>query len=273
MIAGPPSAFTRAGLRLAVHDTGGDGSAVVLQHGLCGDAAQTAELFLDDPRWRWLTLECRGHGKSEAGDRAGFSIAAFADDLAALIEARRLPPVVLGGISMGAALALRLAVRRPALVRALVLARPAWVTGPGPDNMAPNAEVGDLLGRFDAAKARDIFARSATARRLAREAPDNLASLERFFDRTPQDVTAALLTAIPRDGPGVSAGEVRALDVPALVIGHGRDLVHPFSHAEALAGLVPGARLVAITPKATDRARHVAEVRAALRAFLEGLPG
>jgi pimeloyl-ACP methyl ester carboxylesterase len=247
------------------------GQPVVLQHGLCADGAQTAEMFLDDPHWRWLTLECRGHGRSDAGDRAGFSIAAFADDLAALIEARGLAPVVAGGISMGAAIALRLAVRRPELVRGLVLARPAWVTDSGPANMAPNAAVGRLLARHDSAEAREIFARSATAHRLARDAPDNLASLMGFFAREPQDVTAALLTAISRDGPDVTVEEVHALDVPTLVIGHGRDVVHPFAHAEALAGLIPGARLIAIAPKAADRARHVAEFRTALRTFLEDL--
>ena len=49
---------------------------------------------------------------------------------------------------MGAAIALRLAVKQPELVRALVLARPAWVTEPAPPNMQAYAEVGELLSRF-----------------------------------------------------------------------------------------------------------------------------
>ena len=74
------------------------------------------------------------------------------------------------------------------------------------------------------------------------------------------------------DGPGVTPDQVAALTLPALVIGHGRDLLHPFDHAERLAGLISGARLVEITPKATSLDRYVLEFRAALRSFLTALP-
>jgi pimeloyl-ACP methyl ester carboxylesterase len=261
--------FLRDGLALCVDEAGGAGMPVVLQHGLCGDAGQTKEVFPDDPRFRRITLECRAHGASEAGDVAGLSIATFADDLAALIEANRQAPLVVGGISMGAAIALRLAVRRPDLVRGLVLARPAWVTAAAPDNMAPNTEVGRLLAALPADEARDAFLGGDCAKRLAGTAPDNLASLEGFFSRKPQAVTAALLHAIASDGPGVSEADARAIHAPTLVIGHARDAVHPLAHAETLAALIPGARLVTITAKADSRADYVCDFRAALSAFLK----
>ena len=95
---------------------------------------------------------------------------------------------------MGAAIASRLAVTRPELVRGLILVRPAWATQAAPDNMAPNAEVGALLARYPADEARAIFAAGATAKRLAVVAPDNLASLMGFFGRSAQADTARLLT-------------------------------------------------------------------------------
>jgi pimeloyl-ACP methyl ester carboxylesterase len=104
---------------------------------------------------------------------------------------------------------------------------------------------------------------------LAERAPANLASLDAFFARTPISTTAALLQAIAADGPGVSDDELRALTAPTLIIGHERDVVHPFAHAKALAGLIPKARLVAITPKADDKQRHVADFQAALAEFLQ----
>ncbi len=249
----------------------GEGPPFVFQHGLCGDAAQPGEVFPTDAGFRRITLECRGHGLSEPGDPSTFSIATFADDVADMIEAKAIAPVVLGGISMGAAIALRLAVTRPELVSALVLARPAWLIEDAPANMRPFGEVGDLLARFPADEARARFDRSDIAARLEREAPDNLASLRGFFERSPQRVTACLLSRIAADGPGVTADQVAALKVPALVIGHGRDVLHPFDHAERLAGLIPNARLVEITPKATSWDRYVLEFRAALRSFLTGL--
>ncbi len=252
-----------------VDDAGGPGLPVVFQHGLGGDARQTAEAFPADPRFRRLTLECRGHGGSAAEASDTFSIAAFADDVAGMIEAVGRGPLVVGGISMGAAIALRLAARRPDLVRGLVVARPAWVTQAAPDNMQPNAEVGRLLATLPTDAARQAFLAGDTASGLAEQAPDNLASLLGFFDRPTPAVTAALLQAIAADGPGVSEQQVRAIVVPALVIGHGRDFVHPLSYATTLATLIPNARLVEITSKADDRARYVADFHTALSGFLK----
>lgn len=259
------------GPRLNVEDGGGAGLPMLFQHGLCGDARQTAEVFPVNPAFRRITLECRGHGASAPGDMAQFSIAAFAADAAALIDRLDAGPIAVGGISMGAAIALRLAVTRPELVRALVIARPAWSTSPAPVNMAPNAEVGELLARLPSTEARATFEGSATAKRLAIEAPDNLASLMGFFSRQPQAVTSALLCRISADGPGVTESQVKAIAIPALVIGNAMDSVHPMALAEDLAAIIPDATLVRITPKAQDRGRYVSDFQLTLNNFLEGL--
>ena len=257
--------ITRNSQRLAVHGGGTDGPPLVFQHGLCGDARQVAEAMAPLAPQRWTCLECPGHGASDMA--AAPTIAGFANDVAALAET--LPgPVILGGISMGAAIATRLAVTRPDLVRALVLVRPAWVTGAAPANMAPNAEVGDLLSRLPPDAARAAFATGATARRLAAQAPDNLASLTGFFDRAPPADTARLLTAISADGPGITDADLRALRLPTLVCVTDEDAIHPAAHGETLARLIPGARLIHLPPKGRDRAAHLAALATALRPFL-----
>jgi pimeloyl-ACP methyl ester carboxylesterase len=261
----------RAPVQLTYYDAARGSVPVVLQHGLCGSAQQTAEAFPEDEDLRLLTLECRGHGTSSAGAADGLSIASFADDVIALIESERLAPVILGGISMGAAISLRIAVRRPELVRALILARPAWVTESAPANMRPNAEVGELLASVAPERARARFEQGATARQLATEAPDNLASLLGFFERQPLIVTAELLQRISVDGPGVSPDEVRAVAVPALVIGHQADAIHPLSHARSLAALLPQAELVEITPKSVSRETYINDLHAAIRQFIRSI--
>jgi hypothetical protein len=101
-------------------------------------------------------------------------------------------------------------------------------------------ESGGLLTRPDPDAARAAFAAGDTARRLAVETPDNLASLMGFFDRPPQEVTARLLSAISADGPGVTAAEVAALRLPVLVCGTAEDAVHPL----ALGRLIEAADLI-----------------------------
>jgi pimeloyl-ACP methyl ester carboxylesterase len=256
----------RRGVQLAVHGGGDTGPPLVFQHGLCGDAGQVAEAMAGLAPQRWACLECAGHGASGMDPEP--SIARFADDVAALIEGLD-HPAVLGGISMGAAIACRLAVTRPDLVRALVLVRPAWVTEPAPANMAPNAEVGALLARLTATAARSTFAQGTTAQTLSRTAPDNLASLMGFFDRRPLQNTARLLTSISADGPGITAAELQALTLPVLICATAEDAVHPLAHATALADLIPGARIVVLPPKGRDKPAHLAALNGAMTGFLK----
>ena len=260
------SVLRRDGLELAVYRGGKTGPALVFQHGLCGGSGQISEAMQGLGDQRWQALECRGHGMSPLGEAV--SLAVFAGDVAAMIEAIGVP-VVLGGISMGAAIATRLAVLRPDLVRALVLVRPAWVVEAAPENMAPNTEVGMLLEALPLDQARAFYATGATARRLQVEAPDNLASMIGFFNRKPLYETARLLTTISADGPGISEADLRSLRIPALICGCGEDAIHPMTHAQALAALIPQARLVELPAKARDKAAHLGKLAQAMTLFLK----
>ena len=257
----------RAGIELHGIDTG-TGLPVVFQHGLGGNDGQAAEVFPDGEAFRRLTLECRGHGRSSLGDPRALSIATFAADVLAFADARGVRQFVAGGISTGAAIALHLAARHPERVTGLILARPAWLWGAAPANMQVFVEVAQHLGQPDG---RAAFERTATAQRLAKEAPDNLASLLGFFATPNPAALAPLFKAIAGDGTGVSETDAARITVPTLVLGTGIDLVHPLDYARTLAARIPGAVLAEITPKATDRPRYVEEFRTALRRFLKGL--
>jgi pimeloyl-ACP methyl ester carboxylesterase len=243
----------------------GTGQTVVFQHGLCGNAAQTQEAFPNDPRFRLLTVECRGHGASDIGPYTDISIKTFAEDVASQVSS----PSIIGGISMGAAISLHLAVHRPDLVKALVLARPAWVIEKAPANNQPNIEIGQLLSQFSPDVAKEKFLASELAKHLSRVAPDNLASLSTFFSREPIANTAALLRGIATDGPGVTEAELRAIKIPTLIIATEQDYVHPMAHAEMLQTMIPNAKLKRITPKGVDKQRYITEFQSTLLKFFE----
>lgn len=261
--------FSRDGLTFAAYQSSNDGPALLFQHGLCGDSAQTADVMPANLAHRHYAIDCRGHGGSEPGPVAQFTIATFTNDVIAFIERHVEAPCIIGGISMGAAISLRLAVKRPDLVSGLILARPAWFTEAGPPNLEPNAEVGQLLASHSAVVARQKFLESPTAVMLRDIAPDNLVSLTNMFERTPQRVTAELLTRIPADGPGVSIANIAALKLPVLVLATGEDFVHPVLLADNLAATIPGAKRVVITSKSVDAAAYTREFRSALQDFLK----
>ncbi len=193
--------FRSDGLHLVLHVEEGTGPVMFFQHGLCGDAVQPAAVFPRDAGVRLAVLECRGHGRSEPGDPSAFSLATFAEDVASAIRAVSDGPCVVGGISMGAAIAMRIACREPGLVSGLVIARPAWGVEAAPENMRPNLLVGEMLCHAASSDEAMQFAQSQTGRKLATESPDNLKSLLSFFNRAPRDVTAQLLLRLSNDGP------------------------------------------------------------------------
>lgn len=107
--------------------TGGEGDSLLLLHGLGGSAANWVELLAEAlDRYRVLVPDLPGHGGSgRLGPRAGMS--EFADVVAGLIEHEQAGPTLVAGHSFGGLVALRLAHRRPDLVRGLLLAAPAGI--------------------------------------------------------------------------------------------------------------------------------------------------
>src|SRR2546423_3460779 len=117
----------------------GEGEPLLLVQGRGGGAANwlaLAPLLL--PGRRLIVPELPGHGGSEPLPAAP-SLSAYADRLAVLLD----KPAAVVGHSLGGAIALRLAIRRPDLVRALVLAGSAGISSgsrrapPSPTSTGP----------------------------------------------------------------------------------------------------------------------------------------
>ncbi len=171
--------FQREGVEMAYGDRG-IGLPVVFQHCLGGDDAQISDIFPDKPATRRITLECRGQGNSAFGSVSALSTETLTEDTYALAQSLDPRPTVDGGISMGAAIALRLAAHHPEQVHAVILARRAWVTVASPANMKPYGLVGELLQRHAPEEALQRFDASETALHLSQHAPGSLASLRGF---------------------------------------------------------------------------------------------
>jgi len=259
---------TEDGCSLAYEDVG-SGLPAIWQHGLGADRQQPAEVFPGNAGIRRITLECRGHGESRMGDPARLSIAQFATDVAALLDHLCIEEAVLGGISLGAAISMRLAASIPSLVRALIIARPAWVDEPAPPTMKPYLLVAELLKQYGREEGLRRFADSETLAAVESVSPDNAASLRSFFSRRDEESSVELLSRIPRDGPGLSGQDIASIGIPTLVIGNAEEYVHPLRYASRLKGLIPGATLQVITSKTVDKALYKSQFRETLACFFE----
>jgi pimeloyl-ACP methyl ester carboxylesterase len=106
---------------------GGSGSPVVLVHGLGGAASNWIELAPELARdQRVVALDLPGHGGSSPLPALP-NLEPFADRLALVLEREEAVPALVIGHSLGCVVALRLAIRRPDLVRGLVLCSAAGI--------------------------------------------------------------------------------------------------------------------------------------------------
>src|SRR6185503_16884400 len=99
--------FEHDGIQFHYRDSGG-GTPFFFQHGLGADANQTFDLFKPPTGIRLITFDCRGHGETRPlGPEEKISVEQFTDDLRSLMDHLKIERAVIGGISMGAAIALR----------------------------------------------------------------------------------------------------------------------------------------------------------------------
>ena len=252
----------------------GEGRAFVFQHGLGGDVSQPFGLFQPPSGIRLLGFDARGHGRTRPlGDPARLNFQIFGDDLRAFLEHLGLPSVVLGGISMGAALALHFTLRWPDKVDGLILSRPAWLEEPCPYNVKMFTLLSTLILKQGPQRGWVEFQRSAEYQEALTQWPDVARSFALQFQNPRVEETAVKFERIIRDRPHPDRRAWAGIRVPALILGNHCDPVHPFAMAEELARVIPGAAFREITSKSVSIEQHTADVQNALETFLTRLGG
>jgi pimeloyl-ACP methyl ester carboxylesterase len=247
----------------------GRGYPFIFQHGLGGDADQTFAFFPPGHPFRLLTLECRGHGETRPlGPEDKLSIATFADDVIELMEELGIERAIVGGISMGAAVALNIALRFPDRCRALILSRPAWEDKPNPPTLHVLTKVAKLIRKHGAQEGLKHFRELPDYNDVLKASPDNIVAIESQFTHPRAEETVAKLERIPADAPNRNRDEWESIVMPVLVLANRQDLIHPFDYAETLARIVPGAILKEVTAKSTSVDRHNDDVRNAIFEFI-----
>ena len=101
----------------------GAARTVLLAHNLMCDRRVFAPLVRDLERdYRVINVDMRGHGASTA--HAAFEIADTAGDAAAILEQEGAGDVLVVGVSLGASMAMELALARPSRIAGMVLLAP-----------------------------------------------------------------------------------------------------------------------------------------------------
>jgi pimeloyl-ACP methyl ester carboxylesterase len=232
----------------------GDGSPLLYLHGLL---AQGSIARSEAPSgFRLATYDQRGHASGTPFvDPSAYALEEFVADALEVLHALGWERAALGGTSMGAVIALRLALDHPDLVETLILTAPPFadVKSQAVDTFD---EMAAELEELEPAEA--IRTRRAAA--LERGMPLEATS---FFDtwaaHDPHAIAVALRT-VPRWIPFPDLAEVSRLEMPIVVLAWPEDPLHPLDVPERIAaltgaplGLLSGIAEVLAHPDAVSR--------------------
>jgi pimeloyl-ACP methyl ester carboxylesterase len=261
------------GTSLYYEDTGpgSTGETIVFSHGLLwGTELFAPQIAALRDRYRCIAWDHRGQGKSAADHRACIGMELVWQDAVRLVEKLAGGAVHFCGLSMGGFVAMRMAARRPDLVRSLVLLETS--SDPEPiENVARYrllTKVTRLLGpKIVKHKVAPIMLGRTILGDKARRA-----ELENFVDLMSRrrDIWRAVNGVVDRAGVH---DELARITAPTLVVVGDEDLATPKPKAERIAGAIAGAKLVTI-PRAghSSTVEEPALVTAAIKQFLQALP-
>ena len=232
--------FDYRGHRIAYRSYGSGGRVLVLIHGLLMNGGMFARLApeMASRGNRVVCVDLLGHGASDApGDFGLYSMTAFGDQVAALLDHLDLERAVVGGTSLGANVSLELGVAHPERTEGLFIEMP----------VLDNALVAVAVAFTPVLVASEL---GAPLLRLT-------SALTRLIPRSHYllDIGLDWLRRDPRSSATVLQGlllgrtcppriERQTIGAPTLIIGHRSDPVHPFSDSDALVTEIDGARLL-----------------------------
>ncbi|HVC41072.1 MAG TPA: alpha/beta fold hydrolase [Candidatus Saccharimonadales bacterium] len=236
------SSFTARGHRLAYTEFGEGKRWVLLMPGLLIPALMQERLAmaLASGGAHVLALDPLGHGRSDRpDDMAEYSIESFAGDAIALLDHLDIDEAVIGGTSLGANVTLEVARKAPRRVRGIIIEMPVLENA----MVASVIAFGPLLValHFGGRLMRPV---AAALRRIPRRLVPFWGNVALDVVRQDPVPSAALLKGLFFSHIAPHGAQRREMTMPALVIGHHIDPVHPFSDAGVLTGDLPNARLV-----------------------------
>ncbi len=239
---GPAAVVTASGSRGRSSRRAVAGRPVILVHGLLlsQDMHRPLAKALAKRGNHAITVDLLGHGESDRPrDMWRYSMGAFAEQVVALMDHLQLEQAVVMGTSLGANTALEVASRAPERLRAMVLEMP----------VLDNALLASAL-TFTPLLVALTFGEPAmkALARGARAVPQRLlpyyGNVMLNVIRQEPGPGGALLQGLFFGRVAPHRSERRTFTMPALVLGHRRDPVHPFSDAGQLAEELPNARLL-----------------------------
>lgn len=256
--------FDANGIRLE-YEVIGAGRPFVFLHGMGGSIAQIRAVYEPLDGVKLITMNQQGHGESGVNWET-FGFDRMAEDVCALLDRLGIDRAVIGGISMGAAVALNLALRYPERVEKLLLIRNAWTDKPmSPEVCRAYRDMGTALEqggmeRFCTSEGWRIVSQTSDYTRNAFTTPFRETAPLRHWQK---------YLILPKQAPFSSLCALKRLTAPTTVLACRNDFCHPFEYGTLLAAHIPHATFREIPDKDSDSAGQKRCINEEIRKLFE----
>ncbi|HUA74682.1 MAG TPA: alpha/beta hydrolase [Solirubrobacteraceae bacterium] len=240
---GGPAALTESGARgRTARSSPARSRPIILVHGLLLSQLMHQRLAEDLAARgnRVITVDLLGHGESDRPrDMWRYSMHFFAEQVVALMDHLGIEQAVVMGTSLGANTALEMALDHPERLRGMVIEMPVL------DNAllwSALAFTPVLVALTFGERAMKLLSRATRA--VPRGVLPHYGNVALDLVRQEPGPGGALLQGLFFGRIAPHRTQRREFQTPALILGHHRDPVHPFSDAGQLADELPNGRLI-----------------------------
>jgi 3-oxoadipate enol-lactonase len=254
-----------AGFSMAV-DITGDGPAVLFVHGFPLDRSMWRAVAGTLTGWRRIAPDLRGLGLSEGRD-GPYTMAGYADDLAALLDTLHVERAIVCGLSMGGYVAFEILRRHAERVRGLILVNTRATADDPSAGAARDAMIARVRREGTGFLADDMLPKLLAPSSI-QTMPDVVRHVREMVTHSPAQGVIGALTAM-RDRPD-STATLGAIPIRTLVVAGSDDRMIPVAAARSMAAAIPDAQFAVI-----PAAGHLAPVEQPvntgrmIRGFLE----
>lgn len=255
----------------------GQGPPIVMTHGLLSsigmaDILGETPTYLTD-RFQLIRYDSRGHGRSGyTNDPADFTWDVLVEDLRGLMRHLEVKRATIWGSSVGAGVALVLALHHPEMVERLILQPPPPL---GQQASAPSAQLFGglslLIEGLGLEKAVDIALSLRPWNALKDAAPEIYGWIRSLLLSQNEEAIVPAIRGIVL-GPELPHHRFHEIKAPTLILAHPGDDLHPLASSERLHEAIEGSKLV-VAPSMIHYRQHPEELEAVVQGFLRDQTG
>ncbi len=243
----------------------GQGIPFIFQHGLGSNLNQPQALLKNLDNIQLISMDMPGHGNSSLPPKTQPSFESYADCIINLMQQLKIKKAILGGISMGAGIALNIAMRFPEKIKGLVLIRPAWLDQKRPNNLEILMEAASYIKLKNGLK---DFMQRPRFKVIQDQLPKAAQSVLGVFEPTQRAEIPFVLKSMIKDQPFEEIENLKQINVPCLVVGNDNDPLHPYLMAQKIHHFIKSSLMHQVISRYLDDAAHQQSIEKLVAKFI-----